>query len=398
MSSSLRVQVVIHAGSRLASGLLSFYLFGLISRLYEPALVKHIYFFLFVFGFAAAALRTLGNVSAGLDPNRTRTHNLRRLQTALGEVVIACVFVVPFAVWSLAEHVQAVGLLVAATVTLSLSAVDVDMFRGMLRKDPRFSVAFALGSGMAVCLLLGQDHHSLESAIAALLLQWLPVCLSNVGLIFRLLRKSLRRALRRLRTDFSILLVLTVVALFDGLVLNLPFFLGSRISLDTSLQIAVVIRLFSASLVFFPLVLHWSNSDYLRKVARRFSVRPPVAYLVLQVLAAALFGSAFAAAFHLVAQRPVSLWQMFAFYVLASSYCVYATLARFGASRQSTPRLAWALAATVAALWGGVVLLLHWSELSSLPLVALQALTLLLGSLLIRRFTSHSSGPARRGL
>lgn len=398
MSSRLRVQVVVHAGSRLASGLLSFYLFGLISRLYPPELVKHIYFFLFVFGFAAAALRTLGNVSAGLDPNRTRTQNLRRLQTAMGEVVIACVFVVPFAVWLLAEHVQTMWLLVAAAVTLSLSAVDVDMLRGLLRRDARFSVAFALGSGLAVCLLLWQGHHSLELAVAALLLQWLPVCFSNLGLMVRMLRKSIDRALGRLRKDFSILVVLTIVALFDGLVLNLPFFLGSRISLDTSLQIAVVIRLFSASLVLFPLVLHWSNSDYLRKLAARLSVRPPTAYLLLQLLAAALFGSAFAAAFYLVAQRPVTLGQMLAFYVLASSYCAYATLARFSASRQSTPRLAWALAGTATVLWGVVVLLLKWSALSSLSLVALQALTLVLGSLLIRRFTSRPSSPARRGL
>ena len=127
-------------------------------------------------------------------------------------------------------------------------------------------------------------------------------------------------------------------------------------------------------------------------------MRLPIAYLLLQLLAAALFGSAFAAAFYLVAQRPVSLWQLLAFYVLASSYCIYATLARFGASRQSTPRLAWALAGTAAALWGGVVWLLKLSELSSLSLVALQALTLLLGSLLIRRFTSRASSPARGGL
>ena len=383
MASKLRVQVIVHAGVRLMSGLLSFYLFGLIARMYPAGQVKHVYFFLFVFGFAATALRTLGNVSAGLDPSRTRTANLRRVQTAMGEVALSCVAVVPGAMWLLAAHVEHPPLLLPAALILAVASIDADMLRGLLRRDPMFSIAFGAGSALSVCLLLALPGASSDLAVTALLLQWLPVCSVNVGLIARVLRKSLRRAWGRLRQDGSILLVLTFVALFDGSVLNLPFFLGTALSVESGLEIAIVIRLFSASLVFFPLVLHWSNSDALRRLAASFSIPSTLAYLLLQSCAAVLCGSAFAAAFYLIAQKPVSLAQMLAFYALVASYCVYATAARFAGARQSTSALALLLAAAVAGLWGAVLLLVAGPGLSALSMAALQCLALLCGAGLI---------------
>src|SRR5687767_8207375 len=103
-SLAMTTQAALHAAVRVVSGLLSFCMFGLIARHYDPESVKHIYFFLFVFGFAAAALRMLGNVSASLDSRRSRSANLRSVMTANGDVIVAGLAVVPLTVMLLAEH------------------------------------------------------------------------------------------------------------------------------------------------------------------------------------------------------------------------------------------------------------------------------------------------------
>lgn len=384
MATKIRAQVIIHMGGRVVSGLLSFYLFSLISKLHEPEQVRHIYFFLFIFGFSAAALRTLGNVSASLDPDRSRTANLRRLKIAIGEVIISCVVVIPGTIWLLSMHVKDRWILAAAAVTLGLAAIDVDMLRGLMRRNNRFAATFALGSGLAVCIVLIQTKPSVETAISALLLQWVPVCASNVQIIARVVRRSIGLAYGRLMQDGSMLLALCAVALFDGLVLNIPFLMGNKFPLATSLEIAVVMRIFSASLVFFPLILHWSNSNQLRKISDRFSVKPINAYLSLQLVASTLSGSAFGFAFWLVAKQPITVWQLLSFVVLTLSYCGYATLARFNAGNRASSALALALAGVASVLWAATLVFLNYPGVESLTFAILQSAALLFGALIIR--------------
>lgn len=399
LKSRLVGEAAIHTAVRVVSGLLSLYLFALIARLYPANEVKDLYFFLLIFGFAASALRTLANVSAGLDAGRSRTWKLRRVKSATGEALLASLVFVPVAVWLLGQHVRNPALLACAALVLVGAAIDGDPLRALIDRPARFATSFALGSALAVAWLLLMAPGRADQAVIAMLLQWLPVATINLACLRRIGVDSMAAGLRRLRGEAVSVGTLFVVAIFDGFVLNLPFLLGGQVSAAVGIDAAVVIRIFSASLIMFPLVLHWSNASTLAQVSSRFGVTPGATYFFMQACSAVVCGLVFGWAYAGLSQQRLGLQQLAMFTALVLSFCAYTTAARFGGRTASGRVLAPVLAAVAAFTLAGGLYLLSLPAVYAFAIAALQCASLLLGGLAIHaiaRATSSAAPPPIR--
>lgn len=394
LKSRLAGEAAVHTAVRVVSGLLSLYLFALIARLYPADEAKDLYFFLLIFGFAASALRTLANVSAGLDAARSRTWKLRRIQSATGEVVLASVVFLPVAIWLFGQHVRHPPLLGCAALVLAGAAVDSDPLRALVDRPARFASLFALGSALAVGWLLLMAPGHADQAVIAMLLQWLPVAIINFAGLRRIAIDSMAAGLRRLRSEAASVGTLFVVAIFDGFVLNLPFLLGGHVSAAVGIDAAVVIRIFSASLIMFPLVLHWSNSSTLLQVARQLGVAPGAAYFSMQACAAIVCGIIFGWAYSWLSGQRLGLPQLAMFTALVVSFCAYTTAARFGGRMASGRVLAPVLGIVSSFTLAGGLYLLSLPGVHAFAIAALQCAALLLGGLAIQAIARAAGGDA----
>lgn len=377
-------EATLHAAVRVASGVLSLYLFALIARFYSADDVKDLYLFLMIFGFAASALRTLANVSAALQATHSRTCKLRRIKSAAGEVMFATLIVVPVALGLLAKHVHHPALLVCAAVVLLGAGLDSDPMRALFERPARFATAFASGSALAVSWLLVFAPGSANHAVIAILLQWTPVALFNFIGLLRIGADSMAAGVARLRNDATSVGTLFVVASFDGLVLNLPFLLSGNESASTSIDAAIVIRIFSASLIMFPLILHWSNSSMLAHLAHHLRMTPAPTYFSLQAAAAAICGLVFGMAYAWISRQPLGLSHVSMFMTLAAAFCAYTTAARFGGRATSARLLAPALGVVSLAAITGALALMARPTRHAFAFTALQCAALLLGALAIQ--------------
>jgi hypothetical protein len=394
LKSRLVGEAAVHTAVRVVSGLLSLYLFALIARLYPADEVKDLYFFLLIFGFAASALRTLANVSAGLDAARSKTWKLRRIQSATGEVLLASLVFVPVAVWLLGQHVRHPALLACAVLVLAGAAVDSDPLRALVDRPARFATSFALGSALAVAWLLLMAPGRADQAVIAMLLQWLPVATINLACLRRIGVDSVAAGLRRLRSEAASVGTLFVVAIFDGFVLNLPFLLGGHVSAAVGIDAAVVIRIFSASLIMFPLVLHWSNSSTLAQVSRRLGVAPGATYFSIQACSAVVCGLVFGWTYAWLSQQRLGLPQLAMFTALVLSFCAYTTAARFDGRMASGRVLAPVLGIVGAFALAGGLYLLSLPDVHAFAVAALQCAALLLGGLAIQAIARANGGDA----
>ena len=331
-------QVLAYSAVRLLSAGMSFYLFALLARLYAPSVTADCYFFLFIFGFLAAALRMAANITAAVSATRTRAANLRSIQRANCIVLLGTLVVAPLGAILLAPHSSSLWLLSAAMVVLVFCAIDFDMPRALAGKGPLFPAAFAAGSTLAVGLLVMAPDKSPELAIAAILTQWVPSGLLGIRSLLRMGWRPMRKTVRRITGEIQPLAWALAVALFDGLILNAPFFLGATLPDAARIDVSVVIRVFSASLLFSPLILHWSNSPALGKLAPNFSLTPEKTYFALQIMLSFASAVAFIAAYTLVSARQIHAGQYAAVAILLVAYSLYATSSRHHGGLQPTAR------------------------------------------------------------
>lgn len=387
-------EAVVHTAVRVVSGVLSLYLFALVARLYPANEVKDLYFFLLIFGFAVSALRTLANVSAGLHVTHSKAAKLRRVKSATGEVLLASLLVVPVAVWLLSQHARQPALLTCASVVLVGCGIDSDPLRALVDRPARFAALFAFGSALAVAWLLVMAPGRTDHAVIAMLLQWVPVAAVNLACLRRIGVDSIAAGLCRLRNDVVSVGTLFVVAIFDGFVLNLPFLLGGRASAAVGIDAAVVIRIFSASLIMFPLILHWSNSSTLAQVARRVGVAPGTAYFSMQATSAIVCGLVFGLAYAWLSQQRLGLPQLGMFAALVVAFCAYTTAARFGGRLASGRVLAPALSTVAACTLAGGLYLVTRPAAHALAIAALQCTALLFGGLAIHGVARATGGVA----
>ena len=372
-----------YSAVRLVSAGMSFYLFALLARLYAPSVTADCYFFLFIFGFLAAALRMAANINAGVLAARTRTANLRRVQRANCIAFMGALMIAPFGALALQPHTGNPWLLGPAMMVLVFAAVDFDMPRALVDKGPQFPAAFAIGSCIAVGLLILVPDRSQGLAITAMLAQWVPASLLGIRALVRMGWRRMKDSSRGISREVRPLLWVLAVALFDGLVLNAPFFLGSAQPDDARIDVSVVIRIFSASLLFAPLILHWSNSPALSRLSHFFRMPPEKVYLVLQIALSFASAVAFMSAYTLISGQPIRAHQAIAVAVLLMAYSFYASASRHQGSLLPTTQRALLYTALLVSFFG----MARWMlpVLGAVHFSMLQGGALLLGAWLLRQ-------------
>ena len=375
----LRSDAAGYTALRLVSGLLSFGLFALIARWYAAPEVKALYYFLFLAGFFTSALRVFTSVAAGLHGHERRTEKLRRAHAAYARVGCVAVLLLPVALWTLAGPAVPGWALGAVALLVLLGGFDADLVRALVGRGSVVAVLAAAGGlcGL-VCLAV---WRSPQGAFAAVLLQWLPMCLMQAALAWRL-RTGILVAVRRVWAQRGRgLVVLLGVALFDGLVINAPFLLDLQSPPEVGVSIGVATRLFVSSILLLPLVLYWSNGGALSALAQRLGTTAARMFWCIAMASGLLAGGAFAAGFALLAGQPPSALELAAAAALLTGYTAYATVSRYwtaaggGPARRRSVALS-GLAVLVLANGAGAVLAMGWA-LPALALALVQGSVLL---------------------
>ncbi|WP_236674948.1 hypothetical protein [Piscinibacter sp. HJYY11] len=389
-----------HAAVRIVSGLLSIYLFSLIAKHYAAGDAKDILFFLFVLGFFAAALRSLSAMAAALDRHTRTSDKLRRVAHSAQTTAIGSALLMPVIMFVLGRSHPPALVLAAAALLIFTCALDGDLVRALVARPPLFSTLFAAGNLISVTWLHSQNGWPRDAAFIAVLLQWLPVCVVNGWVAMRRLCPLRMQIGAPGSRSAAYLATILCVALFDGLVLNLPFLFGKGLPAEVGLDIAVVIRIFSASLLFFPLGMHWLNSGAIGRFANRLHWQPLRTYLVFQLVASLVTGIGFATFFVLFSHRTMSISQFVAFGGLVTAYCTYASFARFHGALLPGRQLVPGLLVVLGTLLVAFLVIPHLTTPGALSIAVIQALGLAAGSAMIviiqrTRGTATSQGQAR---
>ncbi len=350
---------------RVVSGLLSFALFALIARWYAPPDAKALYYFLFLAGFFTSALRIFTSVAAGLQGHERRSEKLRRAHAAYARVGCVAVLLLPLVLWTLASPAVPVWALGLVAVVVVLCGFDADLLRALLGRGSVVA-ALAIGGGLCglVCLVAWRSR---QGAFAAVLLQWLPTCLWQAAVAWRL-RRGILAALRGVwALRGRGLVALLGVALFDGLVINVPFLLDLPAPPEVGVSIGVATRLFVSSILMLPLLLYWSHGGALGALARRMGTTAAVVFWCGAMVSGLLAGSAFAVCFALLSGQPPSALELAAATALLTGYAAYASVSRYwtvgasGMARRHGAVLP-GLAGLVAANAAGAVLAMGWAQ------------------------------------
>lgn len=331
-------EAIYHTAARLASAACSFLLFALIARYCSPEDAKSVFFFSFALGFLIVTLRTFGTLAAGLRGHWGKVDKLRSVIRVTGQLLILQVFAALGGAFLFRRHPVPLALLLATCLTVILASFDSDLLRASLNRRSSFSVAFAVGGGLAVLFFLASPGKTIATGSAALLLQWLPVVCVNVYLYGRVLRRKGRVRAIVGRARWGSLAGSVLIATFDGFVLNAPFLLGTRIGPAVGMDLSVSTRLFVSSLPLFPLVMHWSNSGTLSTMAARIRMSEPHLYSGLLVASGWLGGVVLAVLFVQVSGKPLTLGQYALSVLMLLAYAWYAARVRYDASGTSTRR------------------------------------------------------------
>ena len=212
---------------------------------------------------------------------------------------------------------------------------------------------------------------TLTGVVLALLIQWLPVCLLNIFAWQRIFWRSRGDTLSR-----GIVAGTLVLASFDGLVLNVPFLGWLRLSASTSLDLALVVRVFVASLPLLPLMLHWTNSPAFSHVCTRWHLQPKTGFVLGLVVSGLVTGGAFLGSYILITRQPVSVTVFFLFFLILTAYSFYASQMRFASGRLGPGKRLRILIPVALLYLGALGALVTWGSNWVVGIVVLQALTL----------------------
>jgi hypothetical protein len=321
--------VVVYGISRVLSAGLSLVLFALVSRACSPEDAKAIYFFTFTYGFIVQALRTTANLLASVEGQGRRGPKLARVSSTASRLlplnlVVAAVSLVLLRV----QQVPWWGAALAALL-VPLAAVDTDLIRAALGRGPRFALIFLAGGLLSVAVLSIPGEVSVTRGCVAMAVQWVPSSLVAAKALWRLRRGGEARARVAFRRDH--LLATMGASLYDGVVLNTPFLVGG-VGVVSGLELSVTMRLFVSSLVLVPLVLHWSNSGVLGRLAAKCRWSEPRLYFVAVLVPGVLGTAALALGLTFLSGRTVTVVELGLSVVLLAAYAVFARGVRYRAA------------------------------------------------------------------
>lgn len=364
-------QATLHLAARLGSVGLSFLLFAWIGRVLPAPDAARAYFFSFALGFGLSTARMCLQLGAGVNGLGRGAQRNREAQRGLQiqrRMLPLLAMGIGTVTWI---HTGQVPLVLVAMVVAVLAAPDFDLLRSIVGRASLFSLTFALGSLLALALLQWVLPHTLTGVVLALLIQWLPVCLVNILALKRVFGKS-----RGAAPSLGMVVGTLVLAGFDGLVLNAPFLGWLRLSTPTSLDMALVMRVFVASLPLLPLLLHWTNSPAFSQICTRWHLQPKTGFVLGLLVSGLAAGGVFLGAYIGIARQPVGVDVVFFFVLLLVVYSFYASQMRFASVRLGAVERLRILIPVALVYLGALNAMVTWGTQRPVGLVVLQALTL----------------------
>lgn len=347
-------QAALHLGARLGSVGLSFLLFAWIGRVLPTPDATTAYFFSFALGFGLATARMTLQLGAAINGKARLAQRGREAHHGLA---ILC-FILPLLALGVGGvtwvYTSDPVLAVLAMVVTVLAAPDIDLLRGIVGRSSLFALSFSAGSLLALVLLQWILPRTLTGVVLALLAQWLPVCALNGPAVRRLWLGT-----RKVRLPISVILGTMALAGFDGLILNAPFLGWLPSSAHASLDLALVMRVFVASLPMLPLLMHWSNSAAFGRLCDGFGLSVQVGFILGLLISGLLAGCAFLATYVMISRQTVSLTVIGLYAVLLLAYSLFAPTMRFAATRLPAGRRIYVLAAAAMAYLAALTIVAH---------------------------------------
>lgn len=339
---------------RFASGVLSFLVFAQVAASLPAAAAARVLFFSFAFGFVLATWRGFHLVRLEISGHERRTQRWRRVRSAARTTLALALGLAPGTAALLLSQGMPWSVALGGAVLTVLCAVDADLGRAVLGRSPRLPLLTAAGGALGCALLWLSPAPTEAVCAAAFLLQWLPVVPLQLAVARRLVRKPRRRGTAWPRRTGIVAGV--TLAGFDGAVLNAPFVLALPLAAAEALDLAVGSRLFGASLALFSLIGSWVISGDVARLAQRWRVTAPAAFIGLQCSSGLALGGAYAALYAVVAEQRVGAAALAIFALLLVAYCVHAAGVRFVTLTLPALRLV-IYGATLAAFYGLMLLL-----------------------------------------
>ncbi|HEY5994804.1 MAG TPA: hypothetical protein VIU46_09440 [Gallionellaceae bacterium] len=363
---------MLHLAARLGSVGLSFVLFAWIGRVLSAPDAARAYFFSFALGFGLVTARMCLQLGAGVNGLARGAQRYREAQRGF-QIQRRMLPVLAIGIGAVTwVHTGQIPLVVAAMVVAILAAPDFDLLRSIVGRSSLFSLTFALGSLLALMMLQWVLPHTLTGVVLALLIQWVPTCLLNVPALMRAVSKSRSTNLPSIASALGTL----ALASFDGLVLNAPFLGWLHWATDASLDMALVMRVFVASLPLLPLLLHWTNSQAFSHLCSRWHLRLETGFVFGLLLSGLASGVGFLGAYIVIAHNPVGLNVFFLFVLLLGAYSFYASQMRFASVYIRSSQRLRILVPVALVYLGALGSLAAWGAQRAVVLVVLQALTL----------------------
>jgi hypothetical protein len=321
--------VVITLTARLVSALLSFSIFAEVKNLLEPKMAVKVFFFSFVFGFCIATMRTFHLVATsvrGHEAKRTKIRKTRSAACELQKIQICAAPIVFYLLWKqgLGWPVAAVGLILVV-----LCGNDVDLIRSVMGRKPMLPLLTAGGGLLGLFILKFTTNATEISCTLAFLAQWLPVAIQRLTIGQRFFVARHRKLIYFNRNYFGGSSANILFALFDGAVLNAPFLLVIPLSASAAVDLALGNRLFVASLAIFSLISSWVISGDIEKIAIRYSIKPPIIYIAMQIAGCLIIGSVYAWFYQYIMHMPISFESYAIFLLVMVAYVVHSTGLRY---------------------------------------------------------------------
>jgi hypothetical protein len=346
-------------------------------------------YFLFVLGFGTSAVRFLMQVSCTIEGHKKARLNLPFIYRGISQSLIVHAFLLPVLAYVLFNHSQSWTLAFGSLLVVSASGLDADILRSTFGKPFLSPLYFGVGTVMSILGVLILPELTLESACWLTLVQWIPVGLYNLAVYHRFWR--------RLYFDWDFksllnLLSLLFVGVFDGLVLNGAFLGLFVLSGHSALEMAGFMRIFSSSLPFLPLVLHWSNNGTLSRWSNQYKVSIQVLFVALLSISGFFTASLLGFFFVFFSSWSLSFWVYPLLMLLIIAYSVYASTVRLDFQNKSSGQKMRALLGPFTIFVACSVFLSSWFTAGPYRLYLLQSGILLISGLMI---SSHrlQAGP-----
>lgn len=320
-----------HFFGRIVSSLFSFVLFALIGSRLPVSEAQEALYFLFSLGFWLTFLRLFIQLSSGISGKDRATVRMQAARRGFGDQLRAFVLILPIMAVMFWGHLHNLLFTIFALGCVGLGMIDGDLIRSIVKQSSMFSRTFGLGSILSVALFILAGEASRELAVICILVQWAPTVIFNLKVLPRLFQKGSLGLykIRGIKTNgLGYSMSMALLASFDGIILNAPFFGLVQQSPDVGIDIALAVRIFVASIAIYPLLLHWMNSRAMHSLSAHISMSTSSLFTLLIWAFGCVSGLAFIGIFRLIEHDWPSASAVMGFFLLLGGFGYYAASMR----------------------------------------------------------------------